>query len=343
MFFESEYQRERNILPPIGMPEHCVMFLPVRDGKMNRTTHELSPVHCPSFCGIVNPSDAIRVNHVPELAENLEIAIPENIDVIETSTTTKVPTLPTPTTKFHSIGIKTDSIDLSKKSINSDANAVLNNTVSKIEPSIASHDAPIDARNMGKKILTNGQVEKPFDIAAEPVHSTTAESVQIVNEHEPNSVYDEQSKLNKTKEMHGSNGKAKQSDLLDVEPVANLHADQTKFMDNDIKTSFKKYDKSIDEAEAERAANIELMKTLNEDGNKILPSPQPLTMSTSPSSLEHMVDAPHAPCFAVDLHVRSDSFNTTLGSDEICHNFNITYNIPISKYMEEKRIHLVFV
>lgn len=321
------------------------MYVPVKDGTKNKTTHDMSPVHCASYCGIVHPSDAVRVNHVPELAENLE-SIPENIDVMETSTTTKITSTPMPTTKPHSTGTKADSVDLSKRSASSDSNTVLNNTVSKIEPSTLSHDAMVvDARSLGgKKLSVNGQVEKPFDIAAESVHSTTAESILAVNEHEPNSVYDEQSRLNKTKEMLGVNGKAKHTDVhLDVEPVVNLHADQTKFMDNDIKTSFnKKYDKTLDEAEAERAANIELMKTMNEDGNKILPSPQPLTMSTSPSSLEQMIEAPHAPCFAVDLRVRSDSFNTTLGSDEICHNFNITYNIPISKYMEEKRIHLVF-
>lgn len=334
------------------MPEHCVMFLPVKDGKLNKTSHEISPIHCTSFCGISNPTDTVKANHVPESIDHLEIAIPENVDVIETSTASKISattaTTTTTTTKHNAIGMKSEPAEVFEEThANIEQNLAKNTTDSKVLPFEASmsHDAATDARNVNKEIVVDGQVEKPFDIA-EVAHSTTAESIQVSNEHEPNSVYDEQNKLNKTKEMHSLNNKIRQTELSMAEPVINLHAEQTKFMENDIKTSFnKKYDRNDDDAEAVRAANIELMKTSNDDGNTLLPSPQPLTMPSSPSTIDHVIDVPasHASCFAIDLRVKSVSLNATLGTDEICHNFNITYNIPISKYMEENRIHLVFV
>lgn len=60
-------------------------------------------------------------------------------------------------------------------------------------------------------------------------------------------------------------------------------------------------------------------------------------------------NSPPSSCFQVQLVARIDGIgNTTLGSDEIClhdesHGFNITYHIPISKYMTESRFEVIFV
>lgn len=301
---------------------------------MNKTTHEMSPIHCPSFCGIVAAADPAKVNHVPESAD---VEMPENIETIETSTASNASTL-------HAIEAKAaEAIDTPKRSDGLEPNAVPTSNATRVvaaESAAPQEGGSVDAQEPSRKPSAEVQVDKPIDLASEPVHSTTPEFVQLSNEHEPNSVYDDQNPMtNKTRDAAGASGRGKPTEQLGAaEPVADSHADQTKFMENDIKTSFHtKYDRVEDEAEAERAANIELMKTPNENVNTILPSPQPLAMPSSPPTLVM------PPCFRIDLRVESDSFNTTLGTDEICHNFNITYNIPISKYMEEKRIHLVFV
>lgn len=328
--YESDYQRERKILPPIGIPDHCALFLPVKDGKMNKTTHEMSPIHCPSFCGIVAAADPAQVNHVPESAD---VEMPENIEAIETSTASNA------SRTLHAIEAKAvEAIDTPKRPDSLEPNAVPNSNATRVVA--AESGVSVNAQEPRRKPSAEAQLDKPIDLASEPVHSTTPEFVQLSHEHEPNSVYDDQNAMtNKTRDVADASGRGKQTEQLGAaEPVADSHADQTKFMENDIKTSFHtKYDRVEDEAEAERAANIELMKTPNENVNTVLPSPQPLAMPSSPPTLVM------PPCFRIDLRVESDSFNTTLGTDEICHNFNITYNIPISKYMEEKRIHLVFV
>lgn len=68
-------------------------------------------------------------------------------------------------------------------------------------------------------------------------------------------------------------------------------------------------------------------------------------MLTGPAAIPAETD-----CFSVRVMARADSFNATLGSDDICphsdgggHSFNITYNIPVSQYMKENRFDLIFV
>lgn len=58
--------------------------------------------------------------------------------------------------------------------------------------------------------------------------------------------------------------------------------------------------------------------------------------------VEHIVA-----CMLVQVMLRADTFNVTLGSDEICysdgHSFNLTYNVPLSRYMIENQFQLVFM
>lgn len=54
----------------------------------------------------------------------------------------------------------------------------------------------------------------------------------------------------------------------------------------------------------------------------------------------------HVPCVTVELGLRTSTFNVTFGPEEFCstgrHGFNMTYNIPLSKFMLEKRFDLTF-
>lgn len=51
-------------------------------------------------------------------------------------------------------------------------------------------------------------------------------------------------------------------------------------------------------------------------------------------------------CDRVDVNVHNVNFNTTLGTDRLCYNnayhLNVTYNVPISKYMSDKSVFLTF-
>lgn len=54
-------------------------------------------------------------------------------------------------------------------------------------------------------------------------------------------------------------------------------------------------------------------------------------------------------CFNVKLFARFDTFNVSLGTDDIClnavenHGFNVTYHIPVSKHMKENHFNVIFV
>lgn len=58
--------------------------------------------------------------------------------------------------------------------------------------------------------------------------------------------------------------------------------------------------------------------------------------------VEHIVA-----CMLVQVMLRAETFNVSLGSDEICysdgHSFNLTYNVPLSRYMIENQFQLMFM
>lgn len=52
-------------------------------------------------------------------------------------------------------------------------------------------------------------------------------------------------------------------------------------------------------------------------------------------------------CTSIDVIISTNTFNVTIGSDEICltggHSFNLTYNVPLSKFMVEQYFELFFM
>lgn len=365
--YESKYHRERKIQPPIGFPSHCAIILQLPtfigpslsaannstspdslalsiDGKSNKTIIETSKLHCPSYCSVESDQDTVKVNKVSELSEGSEIAMPENVDVIETSTTYK--TQKPPTTKLHPIMKKIDSIDLLKKNDNLDQ--IVNNVTEQkiVLPDVnTTLTTLVTAKNVNEISKIAVQVEQPIEVRDLSIQSLliqTTTSKSISNGQDPNSVYSIQNKSNKTKDSSELNSEVKQQE---TEPIAisASHTDTLKFMENDIKTSFNKktqssnkFNKTLSESDnVNRNENIETMSKIingNVDGLASTPAYE-ITADASTNSA----------CFFIYLLIQSDSFNVTLGSDEICHNFNITYNIPLSKYMKENRFQLVFV
>lgn len=314
------------------------------DGKSNKTIVEASKLHCPSYCSVESDQDTVKVNKVSELSEGSEIAMPENVDVIETSTTYK--TQKPPTTKLHAIMKKIDSIDFLKKNENLDQ--IVNNVTEQkiVLPEVnTTLTTLVTAKNVNEIIKIAVQVEQPIevrDLSILSLLTQTTTSKSISNEHDPNSVYSIQNKSNKTKDSIELNSEVKQQE---TEPIAisASHTDTSKFMENDIKTSFNKktqssnkFNKTLSESDnVNRNENIETMSKIisgNVDGLASTPAYE-ITADASTNSA----------CFFIYLLIQSDSFNVTLGSDEICHNFNITYNIPLSKYMKENRFQLIFV
>lgn len=48
-------------------------------------------------------------------------------------------------------------------------------------------------------------------------------------------------------------------------------------------------------------------------------------------------------CFFISMAFKFESFNSSFERVQICRNYNVTYNIPFSKYMKENRFEIVFM
>lgn len=321
---------------PIGQPTHCEPSIP----KSNRTIPDVPQILCPSFCVAVTGHETPKLNQVSDTPEVHEI--PENADIIETSTTFKVQKVAT--TKLLPVERK---IELSEPSTTLGEN-VNHTSVEQTTPKEtieSSSPAPLIAddqiTNKVNKIAV--QAEQPIEVrdsaiivpnTPSPILPTNfSEKIEINPDDRTVDIIDVQKKQNKPKELLDTNTEFKQQE---IEP-SDEHGRAPKFLENDIKSTFNK--KS--ENKFERALpDVELPKPSNAD---------PLTPFTQSSQViastptYGIVEASNPACLSIYLLIRSESFNMTLGFDEICHNFNITYNIPLSKYMKENRFELVFV
>lgn len=106
IIYESEFHREVTVRFPIGLPVHCIE---TNSSKSNRTPSDLQQLPCPSFCGQETGKTNQVVSDIPEAPE---MVIPENIDLIETSTSFKV-LQKSATTKLAPVERKSDIPELS--------------------------------------------------------------------------------------------------------------------------------------------------------------------------------------------------------------------------------------
>lgn len=270
--------------------------------KLNRTI-------CPSCCPVIAGHDTSKVNQVSDLAEVPVIL--DGIDTIETSTVIKPQK--TTTTKLLPVDPSTTLGDNFNQSMVEQTTAK-----DKIDTSSQGPSAMVE-KNNNKVNKATVHSEQPVELRdlSMMIPITPSPIVQIANDSDTVDII-------RTRDVKPS----------DIEPIIFPVADSSEpTIYNDIKSPLNK------------KPEIKMDKPLTDDGAEATKSTmatiEPLT-SFTPSTQTTTATPATKDCLLINLHIRSDSFNITLGYDEICSNFNITYNIPLSKYMKENRFELVF-
>lgn len=332
--YESEFHRERTIRFPIGLPAHCIG---VNVSKLSQTPLDSPHLTCPSYCG-----HEISKTLVSDLPDTLEMAIPENVDIVESSTSYKLQKI-----SLTAIERKGDNSVVSSTTLIENLNHPLSEHTtakSKLDENIHEELVNVekinsDANKISIQVEEPVEIRETFKISQKPFLLPTAnysDKIESVLPSERTSGLSDIQKIksNRAKELLDTGVDLKKQEL---EPLLLSvdSANSTKFLENDIKSTF------IKKTELNR---FDIQKPSN--GNvELSTSHTTTTTSTSTSTSNHgiAIEPTKSSCVIIYVVIRSESFNITLGSDEICHNFNITYNIPLSKYMKEDRFDLVFM
>lgn len=343
MVYESEFHRERTIRFPIGLPAHCIG---VNVSKLSQTPLDLQHLACPSFCGHETAKTL-----VPDIPDTLEMAIPENVDIVESSTSYKPHK-----NSLTSVERKNDNSVVSSTTFNENISHPLSEqtttATSKLDETIREELENADKINSDANKIPI-QVEEPieiretFKISPKPFllpPANHSDKIELGHSSErvsgPSDI--QKIKSNKAKEIHEASVDLKKQEL---EPLllAVDSANSTKFLENDIKSTFiKKTELNRFDIPKPANANVELSTSHTITSSSAATA---TAATTKMSTTNHGIAAEptKSSCVLIYVVIRSKSFNITLGSDEICHNFNITYNIPLSKYMKEDRFDLVFM
>lgn len=297
------------------------------------TPESLTPQTLQSQCLSACTKDSL-LNHSPEIANAPEISIPENVDFVESSTTAAL--------KTPKISEMIDNSSLQRNQSSENNQRMANNASIEIttpnaayKASVIDSERPIEIRDSSASIITDplptvasapGTVSiasllmQPF-----PIASNSNSVYHMTKEHSPAS--SEEFKMQKVEPTI----------ILDTHSTAVLPAVEstaplTSSASNDINGV---YNKKIQPS---------IFESLADDLNK-KESAEVAPMLTGSAAVPAETD-----CFSVRVMARADTFNVTLGSDDICphsdgggHSFNITYNIPVSQYMKEHRFDLIFV
>lgn len=295
---------------PIALPAHCIE---VNTSKTNRTVPlDIQQLPCLSFCGNEIGKSNQVVADVPEAPE-----FPDTFDIIETSTSFKLQ--PSTTAKPAQIENNLDVSELAMALGGSQNPAPVEQTTVKERTEINVQKSSASAEkiiNIKKKAI---QVDQPIEIqqASVMLPSNFTDKMEFSSSEKAADLSTIQKKLNKAKESHDANVELKQQEF---EP------------ENDIKTTF---NKKVDGIEVPKSATANI---------EPLPSYTTLSQIGASAPTHAIPIEPINPgCFLIFLAFRSESLNITIGRDVICHNFNITYNIPLSKYMKENRFEIVFM
>lgn len=312
--------------------------------KLNRTT--VQKTQCLPMCTIPSNINHLteKVNAVPDLPDVPEMAIPESVDIVESSTAFKRPKLQT--TKLVPTEQKSDPISTVIINNNNLSQApydgpITNDKLTSFELSTPQPDS--NKVNNNNRIAV--QAEQPIEIRELPVSSQNvpAPITQSTIINKVAGVLHSLSKQNKTK----TDAEIKQQDVeLDE---AQLNTD--KFHENDIKINFNKKTPKFDKTNADVDVEAGVGAGVGVGIGPVQSSTKLPNVDSSPSSSSSTTitstsaasPASKSNCILIYLFIRSETFNITLGSDEICHSFNVTYNIPISMFMKENRFELIFV
>lgn len=314
-------------MPPTTTP------IPVTTSQPAPTSPSVQTFYpqCPSACS----KDSI-FSHSAETADSPEISIPENVDGIELSTAAAPKSLTDKVSELiDNASLQRNQSTENASTINETIETTTINAYKAIKSTAIDGERPIEVRDSSTSIVSDPLPTLASAAGTVSIASLLLQPFPLASN--SNSVY------HMTKEPSPSNEDYKLEKveatilLSDTHSTAVLAAvDSTVAMaasaSNDINGV---YNKKI------QPSSFEI---LTDDQNKN-ESAEVAPMLTGPAAVPAESD-----CFFVRLIARADSFNVTLGSDDICphsdgggHSFNITYNIPISQYMKENRFDLIFV
>lgn len=290
---------------------------------------------CPSFCAAVdNELDMRKVNKLSANAETPDILpVPEGENA-ETSTTLKLQK--TTTTKLIQVDRK---IELNEPSTVPSGNfnqTLIEQTTAKDKIDSSSQDP---SNNDDKKKIIQTAIqdgEEPIEVR-DPVVSANTTVLQ--------SNFSEKIESNERADADVPKKQVKPKDLLDTNAQSDIEplAGGSKPSENDIKPSpSKKFEIKFEKAVQLPEGAVEVSKSTNPNMMETHTASAQATAST-PVYVPNPIDATNSACLHIYLQIRSESFNMTFEPDEICRNYNITYNIPLSKYMNENRFELIFL
>lgn len=323
--YESEFHRERTIRFPIGLPAHCVG---VNVSKLGQAPLDAQHATCPLFCG-----HEIGKSLVHNVADTLEMAI---VDIVESSTSHKLQKNPMTSTER-----KTDKAVVSSTALIENPNHPLSEqTTAKNKPDENIQDELEHVEKINSDVNKIPiQVEEPSEIRESVVGLADIPKI----------------KSNKAKEA-STDSKKQELDPLLLSVVDNVNS--TKLLENDIKSTFikktelnrfdipKSTNANVDPSTSDTIASSSTATAIAAVAAAAAAAAEIAAATTTmATTTKHgiAIEPTKSSCALIYVVLRSESFNVTLGSDEICHNFNITYNIPLSKYMKEDRFDLIFM
>lgn len=272
------------------------------------------------------------MNQVSALAEVPEIVASENVETIETSTAFKPQK--SITTKLLPVERKVDGVELSTTLVENVNHSMVEQTTAKDKIESSSQGPSVIAdktMNRMSRVISTIQSEQPIEIR-------DSSSVVMTNTPSPIGQFNYSDKVEPIPGDRASDLKPQEMEPL----ILSVH-DSSEPTYNDIKPPLNKkteikFEKPLLPDEA-----VEALKSTS-GMTEVLANLTPSTQTTT--SAPNFVAPPAEPfnpsCLHILLLIRSETFNITLGYDEICRNFNITYNIPLSKYMTENRFELIF-
>lgn len=340
--FESEYQRERTIKPPIGTPLHCfvntdhISSTPSGTNKLNEATRNNVPttvsgnltpdsMHetdtlCPSLCNVEPP-----INRTPDIPEVPELSIPENVEMTDANVTSIQHNVNADalSDKFRS------SVELNTTGHISDVVAPITNipqssatshsNQTKISVALENNDEdPDEVReypNINSGPSNSGNL--PTAAAMKNEIQATA-SAAVAPPIEPFGLASNEANEAFVVEPHGT---------VTIGPNAEANEFSRHHDDDNTKRNKDEAPHAVNEERASSAIS-----------GPIIP------VNTVAAAV-----AADSACLIVQVILRTASFNVTLGSDMVCpqsdgggHSYNITYNIPLSKYMREHNFEIIF-
>lgn len=244
------------------------------------------------------------IHQTHEILEIPELSIPENVDIVEQNITS----------------IQQTNVDNGKQQ-----SKLVNNTTVQIN-FISPESLNIPISTGSNKLPVGDNDEQPIEVRDIPIINGYSKApIESELKHE---LYVTSSiKMAEPAAVNKGTGIVIESySMPSLKPKPDI-TDQNLYSE-DARTN-----KDINSTEVKGGIEVHVVPRISPIGSQINP-----------------ITATDSACLVVQIMLRTINFNTTLGSDLICphsggggHSFNITYNVPLSKYMKENMFELIFV